>query len=95
MTVENVVIVRGEFITNPSDNNIGSAKFVRCTATGDAQTVTLKNSSGITQGSLYLHAAGDTIIVEKPVADTITIANGNATSVDAWSVGAKNEDDVE
>ena len=75
------VIAKVEFINNPSANNIGSAQFVHCVATGGTQSVIVKDSGGTTLGNLYLHAAGDTIIVEKAPTDTITLANGHASAV--------------
>ena len=75
------VIVKGEFINNPSDNNIGKAPFVHCVATGNTQSVIVKDSGGTTLGNVYLHAAGDSIVVEKNPTDTITIADGHASAV--------------
>ncbi len=78
------VILKGEVITNPSDNNVGSAQFVHCTATSGAQTVIVKDSTKVGTpilGSAYLHAAGDTIIVEKLPTDIITLADGKVSSV--------------
>ena len=72
---------KGEIIDNPSDNNIGSSQFVRCTATGGAQSVIVKNLDGVSVGSVYLHAVGDTIIVEKGKTDTITLADGKVSAV--------------
>ena len=75
------VIAKGEFINNPSANNIGGAHFVHCVATGATQSVIVKESGGTTLGNIYLHAAGDTIIIEKAPTDTITIADGHASAV--------------
>ena len=77
----NTVIVKGEFINNPSANNIGLAHFVHCVATAGAQTVIVKEAGGTTLGNIYLHAAGDSIIIEKAPTDTITIADGHASAV--------------
>ena len=74
------VKVNGEIIDNPRDNNIGSADFVHCTAISGAQSVIVKNSEGGVIGSLYLHTAGDTIIIEKGKTDTITLADGKASA---------------
>ena len=74
------VKVNGEIIDNPSDNNIGSAEFVHCTATGGAQSVIVKGLDGGAVGSIYLHAVGDTIIIEKGKTDTITLADGKASA---------------
>jgi hypothetical protein len=73
--------VKGEIIDNPNDNNIGSAECVHCTATGGAQSVIVKGLDGGAVGSIYLHAVGDTIIIEKGKTDTITLADGKASSV--------------
>jgi len=75
------VLAKGEIIDNPSDNNIGSAQFVHCTATGGAQTIIVKGLDGGAVGSIYLHAVGDTIIIEKGKTDTITLADGKASAV--------------
>ncbi len=75
------VLAKGEIIDNPSDNNIGSAQFVHCTATGGAQTIIVKGLDGGAVGSIYLHTVGDTIIIEKGKTDTITLADGKASSV--------------
>ena len=75
------VIVKGEFVNNPSANNIGGARFVHCVATGGAQSAIVKEAGGTTLGNIYLHAAGDSIIIEKGTTDTITIADGHASAV--------------
>jgi len=75
------VIVKGEFINNPSANNIGLAHFVHCVATGSAQSVIVKEAGGTTLGNIYLQAAGDSIIIEKGTTDTITLADGHASAV--------------
>ena len=75
------VKAKGELIDNPSDNNIGSSQFVRCTATGGAQSVIVKNSDGLTLGHIYLHAIGDNVIVEKIPTDTITLADVKVSAV--------------
>ncbi len=74
------VIVKGEFINNPSANNIGRAVFVHCVATGATQTISVKTSSTV-DGQIYLHAAGDSIIIEKHPDQTITLADGHASAV--------------
>ena len=75
------VIVKGEFVNNPSGNNIGGARFVHCVATGGTQSVIVKEAGGTTIGNVYLHTAGDSIIVEKNADETITIADGHASAV--------------
>ena len=75
------VIVKGEFVNNPSGNNIGGARFVHCVATSGAQSVIVKEAGGTTIGNIYLHAAGDSIIIEKAADETITLADGHASAV--------------
>ena len=75
------VIAKGEFVNNPNANNIGNAQFVHCVATGATQSVVVKNAAGTTLGNIYLHAAGDSIIIEKAPTDTITIVDGHASAV--------------
>ena len=75
------VIVKGEFINNPNANNIGLAHFVHCVATGGTQSVIVKEAGGTTLGNIYLHGAGDSIIIEKAPGDTITITDGHASAV--------------
>ena len=73
--------VKGSVINNPNENAIGNAHFVHCVATGNTQSVIVKDSGGTTLGNVYLHAAGDSIVVEKNPTDTITIADGHASAV--------------
>ena len=75
------VIVKGEFVNNPSGNNIGGARFVHCVATAGTQSVIVKDSGGTTIGNIYLHAAGDSIIIEKAADETIPLADGHASAV--------------
>ena len=79
--MSHTIKVKGSVINNPSDNNIGGAHFVHCVATGGTQSVIVKDSGGTTIGNIYLHAAGDSIIIEKAADETITIANGHASAV--------------
>ena len=74
-------IVKGSVVNNPSDDNIDRAQFVRITATGSTQTVTVKGSDSTVVGQVYLHAAGDTVIIEKAPEDLVTIADGHASAV--------------
>jgi len=68
-----------------SNNDIGGAHFVRITATAGTNTITVKeNGAGTTLGTFYLHAAGDTVIVEKGPTDELT-SSGN---VQASAVGS-------
>lgn len=64
-----------------SDNNIGKAQFVRVVATAATNTITLKESGGTTLGTLYLHAAGDSITIEKY--PTNTLSSSGAVSASA------------
>ena len=74
-------IVKGSVVNNPSDNKIGRAQFVRITATGATQTVHIKGSDSSVLGTVYLHAACDTVIIEKAPGDFVTIADGHASAV--------------
>ena len=68
-----------------ADNDIGQAHFVRITATAGTNTITVKEEGGgTTLGTFYLHAAGDTGIVEKGPTDELT-SSGN---VQASAVGS-------
>jgi len=72
-------IIKGSATTNVTDNDIGGAVFVRCVATANAQTVTLKEDGGsVTIGTAYLHLAGDEIIIEKHPTDEVTFAGSVA-----------------
>lgn len=74
-------IVKGSIINNPSQNNIDRAQFVRLVATGATQTVTVTSEDSTVLGEVYLHAAGDTAIIEKAPGDKLTMAGGNAAAV--------------
>jgi len=67
--MSHTIKVKGSVINNPDANNIGKAHFVHCVATG-----------GTTLGQFYLHAAGDSIVIEKTTTDTITLADGHASA---------------
>ena len=60
-----------------SASNFGRAHFVRVQCQAAANTITLKNASGTTIGTLILVTAGDSIIIEKEETDTIA-TSGNA-----------------
>jgi len=72
-------IVKGAVVSNPSDNNIGRANFVRITATSDV-TGTIVDSADAALGSFYLEN-GDTVIIEKNPGDKITCATSKASAV--------------
>ena len=59
----------------------GGAHFVRCTATGGTQTIEVRSEDSTVLGQVYLHAAGDTVIIEKHPNDKITMADGHASAV--------------
>ena len=63
-----------------SASNFGRAHFVRVQSQAAANTITLKNSSGTTLGTLILVAANDSIIIEKEESDTLQ-TSGNAVGV--------------
>ena len=78
-------IIKGTAIAGTlSDNNIGLAQFVRVVATAGSNTVTVKNAAGTTLGTVLLHAAGDTITIEKYTTDTIS----SSGAVSATAVGS-------
>ena len=54
-----------------SASNFGRAHFVRVQSQAAANTITLKNASGTTLGTLILVTAGDSIIIEKEESHTI------------------------
>ena len=73
-------IVKGDVVTNPSDNDFGRAVFVRVTATGDT-TAVLEESDGSTViGQVYLED-GETVIIEKHPAEKITCPTSKASAV--------------
>jgi len=73
-------IVKGDVVTNASDNDFGRAQYVRITATS-ATTGVLEESNGSTGiGQFYL-AAGETVIIEKHPAEKITCATSKAHAV--------------
>ena len=73
-------IVKGDVVTNASDNDFGRAHFVRITATADT-TGTLEQSDGSTGlGQFYLEN-GDTVIIEKDPAEKITCPTSKASAV--------------
>jgi hypothetical protein len=75
------VIAKGNVVNNPSLNDIGRAHFVRCTATAATQTIEIRSLDSTVLGQVYLHAAGDTVIIEKAPDDKITMADGHASAV--------------
>ena len=72
--MSNTVIAKGNVVNNPSLNTIGGAHFVRCTATGGTQTIEVRSEDSTVLGQVYLHAAGDEVIIEKHPDDTLTSA---------------------
>ena len=79
--MSNTVIAKGSVVNNPSLNNIGRANFVRCTATGATQTIEVRSLDSTVLGQVYLHAAWDTVIIDKHPDDKITMADGHASAV--------------
>ena len=72
--------VKGDVVTNASDNDFGRAVFVRVTATSDT-TLVLEESDGSTGiGQFYLEN-GDTVIIEKKPAEKITCGTSKASAV--------------
>lgn len=72
-------IVKGSSITNPSQNTIGNANFVRVHATANT-TLTVTDGDSTVLGSVYI-ANGDTVIIEKAPKDKITCADSRASAV--------------
>jgi hypothetical protein len=73
-------IVKGDVVTNASDNDFGRAVFVRVTATADT-TLVLEESNGSTGiGQVYLED-GDSVIIEKHPAEKITCPTSKASAV--------------
>ena len=71
--------VKGDVVSNPSDNDFGRAHFVRITATSDV-TGTIVDSADAALGSFYLEN-GDTVIIEKNPGDKITCGTSKASAV--------------
>ena len=78
--MSNTIIAKGNVVNNPSLNTIGGAHFVRCTATGGTQTIEVRSEDSTVLGQVYLHAAGDTVVIEKHPTDKITMADGHASA---------------
>ena len=78
-------IAKGTAITtNPNGSTIDNAQFVRVVATSSAQTVTVYQPASLGNdaiGIAYLHAAGDSIILEKAPLDRITCSAAKAHPV--------------
>ncbi len=79
------VIVKGEFVNNPSGNNIGGARFVHCVATGGTQSVIVKDSGGTTIGT------GVTFINFVQSGLTASVASGIATV----NLGGKTDEQIQ
>ena len=78
-------IAKGTSIfTNPTASTIGGAQFVRIVATSGAVEVTVQEPFAVgngTEGKAYLHAAGDSIILEKKPLDRVTAPTSKAHAV--------------
>ena len=74
-------ITKGTVVTNPSLNDIDRAQFVRCVATSATQTISVRSLDSTVLGEIYLHAAGDEVIIEKAPDDKITGAAVKAHAV--------------
>lgn len=75
------IIVKGTVTTNPYLDNISRAQFVYCVATSATQTVEVRSEDSTVLGEIYLHAAGDSVIIEKAPGDVITLAAGKVSAV--------------
>tara|TARA_Y100001936_G_C16090385_1_gene685595 strand:- start:1468 stop:1707 length:240 start_codon:yes stop_codon:yes gene_type:complete len=69
----------GSVISNPTDNNIGTATLVHVVATS-ATTLTLKAAGGSTLGTIYIPANGSIDLV-KDATDTISAGTSNCTKI--------------
>jgi|TARA_R110000822_G_scaffold114913_2_gene246649 hypothetical protein len=76
----NTFIVKGAVITNPSYDNVNNAHFVRVVATGQT-TVTVDDNDSSIVGTVYLHAAGDEVILEKQIQQRISCAAAKVSAV--------------
>ena len=74
-------IAKGTVVTNPSLNDIDRAQFVRCVATSATQTISIRSLDNTVLAEVYLHAAGDEVIIEKAPDDKITGAAVKAHAV--------------
>jgi hypothetical protein len=83
MAYTGTFIIKGTVIAGTlSNNNIGNAHFVRITATAGTNTITVKDIDVNTLGTVYLHAAGDVITIEKDPTDTLSSSGAvSATAV--------------
>ena len=73
MAYSGTFIIKGSAIAGTlTNNNIGKAHFVRITTTAGTNTITVKDSDTNTLGTVYLHAAGDVITIEKDPSETIS-----------------------
>jgi hypothetical protein len=83
MAYSGTFIIKGTAIADTlSNNNIGKAHFVRITTTAGTNTITVKDIDTNTLGTVYLHAAGDVITIEKDPTDTLSSSGAvSATAV--------------
>ena len=83
MAYTGTFIIKGAAIAGTLLNNdIGKAHFVRITATAGTNTITVKDVDVNTLGTVYLHAAGDVITIEKDPTDTLSSSGAvSATAV--------------
>jgi hypothetical protein len=75
------IIVKGTVTTNPYLDNISRAQFVNCVATSATQTIEVRSEDSTVLGEIYLHTAGDSVIIEKAPGDVITMAAGKVSAV--------------
>ena len=82
---------KGPIITNPTADVVGGHHFVFCVATASATSITVTQVTSSTANNdtnynssspvVYLHNAGDTIIIEKGKDDTITSSSAKVFAV--------------
>jgi hypothetical protein len=83
MAYSGTFIIKGTAIAGTlSSDNIGKAHFVRITTTAGTNTITVKDIDTNTLGTVYLHAAGDVITIEKDPTETLSSTGAvSATAV--------------
>lgn len=76
---QGTLTIKGTTTTNGiiSASNFNRAHFVRIQTTVANNVITLKDSGGSTLGSLTLHDAGDSVVIEKHPTETVE-TSGNA-----------------
>jgi len=74
-------IVKGENITDPTEEDFGRAHFVRVNATTDGAILTVKDADTNVLGTVIFTKAGDSAIIEKGADHTITVDHAYCSAV--------------